>query len=193
MTPVTPTRTPRQSQLLASLADLFLREGFSRWTLEDLAAVLRCSKTTLYSLADSKEQLVRAVVVSFFREATDAVEASVAQESQPAARVVAYLDAVAEALAPATGHFYADLEAFAPGAGGLRAQHGAGRGTGARPSSARGSRRGSSATCTPASSADVVASTMTRIGRGEVARETGLVDAQAYRELGELVLRGIRA
>lgn len=192
MTPVTPTRTPRQSQLLASLADLFLREGFSRWTLEDLAAVLRCSKTTLYSLADSKEQLVRAVVVGFFREATDAVEASVAQESQPAARVVAYLDAVAEALAPATGHFYADLEAFAP------AQEVYERNTALAAARVRtligeGVEAGVFRDVHARFVADVVASTMTRIGRGEVARETGLVDAQAYRELGELVLRGIRA
>src|SRR5664280_1475061 len=53
--------TRRQSELFDRLVDLFLIEGFADLTLEDIAGRLRCSKSTLYALAHSKEQLAVAV------------------------------------------------------------------------------------------------------------------------------------
>jgi AcrR family transcriptional regulator len=47
--------TRRQAELLDQLEALFLAEGFARFTLEDLAVRLHCSKSTLYALAGSKE------------------------------------------------------------------------------------------------------------------------------------------
>src|SRR3954452_18420953 len=93
--------TRRQAELLDQLEALFLAEGFARFTLEDLALRLRCSKSNLYTLAGSKEQLALRVVRHFFRQATEAVEAEPAQETAPSLRVTAYLTAVARALGPA--------------------------------------------------------------------------------------------
>ena len=62
--------TRRQAQLLDQLEELFLAEGFARFTLDDLAVRLHCSKSTLYALADSKEQLALRVIRHFFRKAT---------------------------------------------------------------------------------------------------------------------------
>src|SRR5437879_3269606 len=70
----------RRSELFDDLVALLLREGFARFTLDELAARLHCSKRTLYGLASSKEQLVRAAVVHFFRNATARVEAALAAE-----------------------------------------------------------------------------------------------------------------
>ena len=106
--------TARQAQLLDQLEELFLAEGFAGFTLEDLAVRLHCSKTTLYALADSKEQLAVRVVRHFFRRATGAVEARTATEDDPARRVTVYLEAVARALTPASRAFHRDLEAFPP-------------------------------------------------------------------------------
>src|SRR3954471_23933613 len=100
--------TRRQAQLLDQLEALFLAEGFARFTLEDLAVRLRCSKSTLYTLAGSKEQLALRVVRHFFRQATGAVETQTAAETDPALRVTAYLSAVARALAPAGPAFHRD-------------------------------------------------------------------------------------
>src|SRR5918997_1456031 len=83
--------TRRQAQLLDQLEELFLAEGFARFTLEDLAVRLRCSKTTLYALADSKEQLAVRVGGPFSGGATADVEARTAGEDDPARRVTAYL------------------------------------------------------------------------------------------------------
>src|SRR4051794_41377848 len=87
--------TRRQAELLDLLEALFLAEGFARFTLEDLAVRLHCSKSTLYALADSKEQLAHRVVKHFFRKATPAVEAQAGTEEDPARRGTAYLSAVA--------------------------------------------------------------------------------------------------
>ena len=57
----------RRTELFEELTALLIAEGFAAFTLDDLAARLRCSKRTLYGLAGSKEQLVRAAVVHFFR------------------------------------------------------------------------------------------------------------------------------
>ena len=51
------TPTARQLDLLDRLTDLLLAEGFAHLTLDQMAGRLRCSKTTLYALADSKDQL----------------------------------------------------------------------------------------------------------------------------------------
>src|SRR5262245_60096583 len=106
--------TRRRTELFDALIDLFLREGFAHLTLDDIAARLRCSKSTLYTLADSKEQLVRAATVHFFRRATDDVEREVAGVTGARAQITAYLSAVGAALDAASDQFMADLDAFIP-------------------------------------------------------------------------------
>jgi AcrR family transcriptional regulator len=186
----TPTMTRRQAQLLDQLEELFLAEGFARFTLEDLAVRLHCSKSTLYTLAQSKEQLALRVVRHFFRKATDAVEAQTRTEADPALRVTAYLTAVARALAPAGPAFHRDLDAFPPG----RAVYE--RNTAAAAERVRelideGVRQGRFREVHPGLIADTVTTLMVRIGRGDTARATGLDDATAYRELAALLLHGI--
>src|SRR3954468_23082348 len=114
MTTATPSAetglTPRQAGLLDQLEALFLAEGFARFTLEELALRLHCSKSTLYALAGSKEQLAQRVIKPFFRNGTDAVEARTVPVEDPALRVPAYLSAVAAALAPAGEAFHRDLD-----------------------------------------------------------------------------------
>ncbi|PRC42090.1 TetR family transcriptional regulator, partial [Mycobacterium sp. ITM-2017-0098] len=106
--------TRRRTQLFDAVVALFLAEGFAHLTLDEIAARLRCSKSTLYTLAASKEQLVQAATVHFFRAATDAVEARVDAVAGARERIVEYLAAVGAALDPASDQFMADLDAFAP-------------------------------------------------------------------------------
>ncbi len=104
--------TRRQTALFDDLLALFLAEGFSHLTLDDIAARLRCSKSTLYTLAGSKDELVRRVTIHFFKRATNAIEAILEQTRSE--RIAAYLIAVGEELAVASDVFMADLNAFAP-------------------------------------------------------------------------------
>jgi AcrR family transcriptional regulator len=190
MTAGTSPLTRRQAELLDQLEHLFLAEGFARFTLDDLALRLRCSKSTLYTLASSKEQLALRVVKHFFRKATAAVEADTVTEIDPALRVTAYLSAVARALAPASRSFHRDLDSFAPGREVYE------RNTAAAAERVRGLitdgvAEGRFRDVHPALVADTVTTLMFRIGRGDTARATGLDDAAAYRELAALLLHGI--
>ena len=51
------TRSAREDELLAGLERIFLREGFRRVTVGELAFRLHCSRRSLYDLAQSKEGL----------------------------------------------------------------------------------------------------------------------------------------
>jgi AcrR family transcriptional regulator len=181
--------TRRQAELLDQLEALFLAEGFARFTLDDLAERLRCSKSTLYALAESKERLAVRVVKHFFRKATDAVESQTFTVADPALRVTAYLSAVARALAPAGPAFHRDLDSFAPGRE-VYERNTALAADRVRELIAEGVARGRFRDVHPALIADTVTTLMFRIGRGDTARATGLDDAAAYRELADLVVAG---
>jgi AcrR family transcriptional regulator len=182
--------TRRQAELLDQLEALFLAEGFARFTLEDLAVRLHCSKSTLYALAGSKEQLAQRVIKHFFRSATDAVEASTVTVRDPGLRVTAYLTAVAAALAPAGPAFHHDLDSFGPGRE-IYERNTALAADRVRELISDGVAQGRFRDVHPALVADTVTTLMFRIGRGETARATGLDDATAYRELAALLLHGI--
>lgn len=180
----------RRSELFQALVALLAEEGFAHFTLDDLAARLRCSKRTLYGLADSKEQLVRAVVVHFFRGATERVEAALAAESDPAARLSAYLHAVAAELGPLSPRFFDDVAAFEPAAEVYE------RNTRAAARRVEqliqeGVKAGVFREVHVAFAADVIASVMVRIQQRQVAAATGLGDAEAYAQLAELLLHGL--
>lgn len=180
----------RRSELFDDLVELLLGEGFGQVTLDDLAARLRCSKRTLYGIAGSKEQLVRAAVVHFFRRATARVEAALAAESTPAARLSGYLHAVSAELAPASPRFFDDVAAFQPAAEVYE------RNTRAAAHRVRqlideGVAAGAFREVHVAFAADVITSVMVRIQRRQVAGSTGLADAQAYGHLAELLLHGL--
>lgn len=180
----------RRTELFDALVALLLAEGFAGLTLDDLAARLRCSKRTLYGLAGSKEQLVRAAVVHFFRDATDRVEAAVDAAGGPAEQVGAYLRAVARELAPASAAFFDDVAAFPPAAEVY------GRNTRAAARRVQqlvdaGVAAGAFRTVHAGFVGDVVSTVMVRIQQRGVAEATGLDDAEAYRHLTDLLLRGL--
>lgn len=188
----TPVRrgAARREELFDALVTLLLGEGFAHLTLDDIAARLHCSKRTLYALAGSKEQLVRAAVVHFFRGATERVEAALAGRTAPAERVGAYLRAVATELAPASARFFDDVAAFAPAAEVYERNT---RAAAARVQQlvADGVTAGAFRDVHTGFVADVVTAVMVRIQQRQVAASTGLDDAEAYSRLAELLLHGL--
>lgn len=190
MTPETRGRTARQLDLLNRLVALLAAEGFAGFTLDDLAERLRCSKTTLYALASSKQELVVEVVKQYFRAAVPEVEARVAAETDPAARVVAYLDAVADYLRPLSREFMGDLSSFGP------AQEVYRRNTGAaanriRELIAEGIEVGAFRQVNAAFAAEMVAATMFGIQRGEMSERLEITDSEAYAELASLIVHAL--
>lgn len=180
----------RRAELLDRLCDLFLAEGFADFTLDDLAARLHCSKSTLYTLADSKEQLAVRVVAHYFKRATNHIERRSPLAGDAAARMRAYLDAAAEALRPASRRFIDDV-----------ADHSATRATyeaNARAAAERlrgfideGVAQGTFRRVHAAFVAEVINRTVSGIQRGEIGANTGLTDAEAFAELSQFLLGGL--
>ncbi|MEU2103514.1 TetR/AcrR family transcriptional regulator [Nocardia gipuzkoensis] len=184
--------TARRTALFDELVELFLAEGFAHLTLDAIAARLKCSKSTLYTLAGSKEQLVTAATVHFFKRATQDVEASVAATRGPRERIAAYLVAVGEALGVASDRFMADLDAFAPASEVYE------RNTRIAARRVRqliddGVATGEFRSVHAAFAADLAATMIVRIQQRGVRASTGLDDAAAYRELAAILTAGISA
>jgi AcrR family transcriptional regulator len=180
----------RQDELLEGLVDLFLAHGFANYTLSDLAAQMHCSKTTLYSIAHSKEALVRTTLIRYFKGATERVEIRSAAEDDPAHRLVTYLRAVADELRPASQQFFDDVAAD-PEARSVYQRNTRIAAERISQIVAAGVAGRAFRTVEPAFVADLVASEMSRIQTGAVRAATGLVDADAYDALAELVVNGI--
>ncbi|WP_354643373.1 TetR/AcrR family transcriptional regulator [Kitasatospora camelliae] len=180
----------RRFELFEQLVALLISEGFAGFTLDDLAARLHCSKRTLYGLAGSKEQLVRAAVVHFFRRATTRVEAAVDTETGPEARLTAYLKAVAAELAPVSPRFFDDVAAFEPAAEVYERNTRAAAGR-IQQLIDEGHAAGAFREVHVPFAAEVITSVMVRIQQRHVAASTGLADAEAYQHLAELLLHGL--
>jgi AcrR family transcriptional regulator len=101
----------RRSAVVLQLEELLLREGFSKLTVNDMAARLQCSKSTLYAVAASKEQLVAAAIKNFFRAATERIEVRIAEIDDPRERIAIYLAAIGEEMARMSADCYADMTA----------------------------------------------------------------------------------
>jgi AcrR family transcriptional regulator len=179
-------RDGRRLKVLDQLVELFLQDGFAGFTLDELARRLRCSKSTLYLVATSKEQLVAAVVRRYFQRATQAVEAEVDDRADPAARLTAYLRAVAAQLQDAGPAFFADVAGHPPARAIYEAntRHAARR---VQQLVVEGVRAGRMRDLDAAFVGAAVEQVMTAIHRGDIAASTGLGDAAAYHELARLV------
>ena len=183
-------RSRRQADLLDRLVALLVAEGFAHLTIEDLATRLRCSKTTLYALAPSRQELVVEAVKHYFREATEDVEARVARAEGPAEELAAYLAAVADRLRPLSREFVRDLGAFAP-AGEVYAANTAAAADRLRSLIAAGVEAGAFRPVHAAFVGEMVAATMFEIQRGEVFARLRMSDAEAYEELSSVVLAAL--
>ncbi|MDL4814131.1 TetR/AcrR family transcriptional regulator [Actinomadura opuntiae] len=186
-----PTREdPRRKQLLQDLEEIFLAEGFSSLTTDELCKRLRCSKSTLYSVAGSREQIIQAVVRHFFAHSTAAIEAKVSATTDPAGRIVEYLKGVGEAMDRNSPAFYEDMVSYPPTAEiyRLNSQAAADR---VQAMIEEGLRDGIFRSADAALASLTVAYLMDGVQSGEVLEATGLSAGEAFAELGELLVHGL--
>ena len=182
--------TGRQRALLAELEELFLAEGFLGFTLDDLAAKTRCSKSTFYALAASKEQLAVRVVTRFFKGAADMLEARTTGLADPRELIGEYLAGISEYLNRASAAFMRDINDFAPARAAYELN---GRAAAAqirefiKQGAGEGVFREVHATLIAEMAGLLVASNQTGVLRAR----TGVCDAEAFTALSELLLTGI--
>lgn len=180
----------RGEELLEKLIELYLAEGFLTFGMGDLAARLRCSRSTLYVVASSKEQIIVTAVRGYFRRAAERIEERVEAEPNFGLRLQVYLAAVSDELAPASGSFYSDVAAYPP----ARELYEANTRRAAQrvqdivvAGVAAGALRPVNARFVGAAVAEVMAA----IQGGRIEAATGLDDAAAYLALSDMVFRAV--
>lgn len=188
--PVGKHLTARQRALLGELERLFLAEGFVQFTLDDLAAKMHCSKSTLYALAPSKEQLAVRVVAHFFKGAADLLEARVAELTDAREIIRVYLEGISEYLNRASPAFMRDINDFAPARAAyeLNSRAAAER---IRAFIARGVRDGVFRDVHATLIAEMAGVLIEAIQTGIVGARTGVSDAEAFTALSEVLLGGL--
>jgi AcrR family transcriptional regulator len=81
---------PRHREVLDELEGLFLQEGFSGFSVRELAAHVGCSRRTLYELAPSKDDLVLLVFDRFLHRVGRAALESIDDDQPYADQIRAY-------------------------------------------------------------------------------------------------------
>jgi AcrR family transcriptional regulator len=179
----------RRSTLLRSMVEQFVSGGFLHLSVDDMARYARCSKSSLYVLGSSKEQIILAVVRAFFREATDWIAGRLDNSLSPEDQIGEYLRLIAQALSPASVQFFRDVDAYAP-ARDVYQQNTriASDYVRALVHEAVGNRSPIDALFV----GTVAGLVMNAIQRNVIEESTGLDDVAAYRALADLIVAGVR-
>lgn len=179
----------RREAVLSSLIDLFLRGGFRSLSIEDMARWAHCSKRMIYTLGESKEQVILAVIRGFFRRAAEWIAEKLPRDPDPIRQIGNYLRLISEVLAPASHQFFVDLDAFPP-AREIYQQNT--RLAAEQVQQLVRQALGERSRVDPEFIGAVVGIVMNAIQRKEVEEATGLEDAKAYHALSALVVAGVR-
>ncbi|OXM61238.1 MULTISPECIES: TetR/AcrR family transcriptional regulator [Amycolatopsis] len=182
--------TSRQRALLAELEELFLVDGFVHFTLDDLAAKTHCSKSTLYALAPSKEQLAVRVVQHYFKSAAGELDERIAGVEDAREIIGVYLSGIADHLNRASAAFMRDINDFAPARAAYELNS---RAAAAKIRSfiAKGVADGVFRDVHATLIAEMATVLVEAIQTGVVGSRTGVTDAEAFTALSELLLGGL--
>ncbi|MFI7530249.1 TetR/AcrR family transcriptional regulator [Nocardia salmonicida] len=180
----------RREDLLDSIQRIFLAEGFTTVTVGELADRLHCSRATLYSLASTKEQLVVLATKAFFRSSAEVIERRVSAHDDPRQRILTYLDGVAEAMRRNSPAFYDDMVSFAPTAE-IYARNTERAAARVRELIDEGIAAGMFRATDGNFAAHLVALSIEGVQSGVLLERTGMTAADAFAELGTLLLNGL--
>ncbi|MCC7414301.1 MAG: TetR/AcrR family transcriptional regulator [Gammaproteobacteria bacterium] len=104
----------RAAELLDALEEMMLAEGFSRITVGDMAARLRCSRRTLYELAPGKQELVLLVLDRFFEQLRQQGRDAIVGIGDPGRQIFEYLQVGARAAQRLSPIVISDIDKWAP-------------------------------------------------------------------------------
>lgn len=103
-----------RDRIVETAERIFLRSGFNRVLMDDLARELGMSKKTLYSHFGSKEQLLRAVLVHRTGEIDRGLEAIVSAKESFPAKLGRFAGFVQSKVAEVSPVFFEDIRRYAP-------------------------------------------------------------------------------
>ncbi|QPK79839.1 TetR/AcrR family transcriptional regulator [Corynebacterium lizhenjunii] len=180
--------TPRQRELFNAILNDFLAEGFESFTIEGATRRYHCSKSTIYALGNTRDAIVRRVLVSFFKEVARRTSPPEGKVSSYSRALEDYFQSITSALTPASTAFMRDL-ATEDVAQEIYAVNTAAAVHNIATFLERGVQAGEFRAESTAFVSQLIHRTMTDIQQGHYAHT--LPAGQAYHALGQLVLQGI--
>lgn len=185
---MTEALTPRKQALHDAILADFLKEGFRDFTIDAATKRYHCSKSTLYTFGKSRDEIVRRILISFFKEIAQTTEAAGRPIANHAESLFAYFDAIRTCLEPASAEFMHDL-ATEPVAQRVYDLNTAAAIDEIMRRIESGIEAGEFNSIQPAFAARMIQRSMQDIQQGEYSDVIATPDA--YRELGRIVLRGL--
>jgi AcrR family transcriptional regulator len=101
--------TPRQRELFNSLLRDFLEEGFESFTIDNASKRYHCSKSTIYGLGTTRDEILSRILVSYFKEVTRRTTPDLASIKSYRDAFIEYFDNIKESLSAASPKFMQDL------------------------------------------------------------------------------------
>lgn len=101
----------RRDELLDRLEAIVLEEGFEHLRIGALADRLHCSRSTLYKLADSKEELIALIFERFADRAIHEATETADRLAVPAEKIFCYSDVIDRYQAMGSAQFWRDVRA----------------------------------------------------------------------------------
>lgn len=182
-------KSPRLQHIVEELEGLFFKEGFLHIHTEELARRLHCSKQTLYTLAQSRDELFE-VILERFLSAIRAEAQRAAEAPDRVAALTGCLDAIKHAVSRVSVRFAENLNEFPRGQRRRREHEDLMAGMIAEIISA-GTREGTFLAVHPRLTAEVLIRGADRIVQPSFLAHTGLSLSQAFAELHKFCLHGL--
>ena len=180
----------RTTRVLEDLTALFLGEGFLHLTTDDIAKRLRCSKTTLYQIAPSREQLFDAVVDRYLSKIRQDGLAIASEAGDAPRAMVGLLGAGVTAGREASWEFVRDMRRH-PSSRRRLDRHQRARVTDLEHLIEAGIRRGAFQGFHPRMVAELILAIIARVFEPDLLASVGLSLGEAYDEAYRLVEYGL--
>lgn len=182
--------SPHARRTLEALEEIFLREGFRRISVGELASRLHCSRRTLYELAAAKEDLFLLVLDTFLGRIRRQGDEAASGSPDLASRIERYLAPGIRETARASNVFFADVAGLPP-AKRLFDEHQQARIAGLRAMVAEGARQGIFRGFDPHLVAEVFIGAYRRVSQPDFLAAANLSITEAYAELSRLLRHGL--
>lgn len=103
-----------KEKILSFASQKFMREGFYKTTIDEIASEMHMSKKTIYRNFSSKEELVKAVVKKFFDENVLRIDEVLNIECNAVEKLVKLFEVVGTILAKVNDKILSDIHHYAP-------------------------------------------------------------------------------
>ncbi len=186
-----PRRGPeRREAILDALEAIFLNEGFRGLTVGALAARLRCSRSTLYALAPTKEALFLLVEDRILRRIGREARRRAGACEDAGDRVAAFLESTISSLRPVGEAFLDDVFRYEP-ARQLFDRHQRGAMETLQHLIAEGIAAGALKGVDPRIAAEALDAAVQRVRDPAFLRDTGISPSDAFAQVSQLLRHGL--